>query len=70
MLDRRWTPQEIDEAAAELEKSDAARANLRSEITQQIMLWGGRNRALRGRLFEVFLSHAGVVKVFPYENET
>lgn len=70
MLDRRWSTDEIDLAAARLEKADEACESLRSEIKQQIMQHGFRQKCIRGRLFEIFLSTAGVVKVFPYENET
>ncbi len=70
MLERRWSQHEIDLAAARLEKREEALDSLRSEIKQQIMQHGFRQKCIRGRLFEIFLSAAGVVKVFPYENET
>lgn len=66
----KWTQADIDHAAAELLQQEAQRTALRTSITQQIMLFGGRSKSIRGTVYELFLSHAGVVKVFPYENET
>lgn len=48
------TPQELDEAAAELERLGTDGESLRTRIREQITLYGYKSYHLRGKLYDFF----------------
>ena len=53
MAPRKWTEDEIDLAAARLEKRQEGVSALESAIGEQIILYGERSKVLQGRLFKL-----------------
>ena len=53
LIMRRWTQEEIDLKAADLERAQLANESLMQEVAEQALLYGEFGQILEGRVFRI-----------------